>query len=98
MQFNHNDISDDFDPKNDISDNFWMIIEEANKDSNVLQNILSDKDKSYIYKFAGEFSEAALQLSDSSFIEYLGELSEYDIYDVGYWIVSQGKELYQNTD
>jgi hypothetical protein len=28
-------------------------------------------------------------------LEYLGELSEYATYDLGYWIVSQGRELYQ---
>jgi hypothetical protein len=95
MQFNPKNFSNDFDP-NDISDDFWLIIEKANKDRTILKNILLEKDRNSIYKFAGEFSEAALQIVDSPFIEYLGELSEYNTYDVGYWIVSQGRELYQN--
>lgn len=81
---------------NEISENFWQIVEKANKDKKKLELILLEADKNTIYKFAGEFIEASIQLTEGRFLQYLGELSEDSTEDVRNWIVSHGKELYQN--
>jgi hypothetical protein len=72
-----NDLND-FNP-NDISDEFWNIVKEASDDRKILKKLLLKKDRTSVYKFAGEFTEAATQLNDSPFLEYLGELSEDEI-------------------
>ncbi len=69
---------------------------KTSNDRENLKKILLEKDRNGIYKFAGEFTEAAIQLNDSPFLEYLGELSEDKTQDICHWIVCQGKDLYQN--
>ncbi len=94
-QTNSSSSYSSFDP-NDISDNFWEIIRKTDNSRNILEKILMEEDKDNIYKFAGEFTEAAIQLNDSPFLDYLEDLSEDETQDICYWIVSQGKDLYQN--
>jgi hypothetical protein len=81
----------------EIKDFFWSIIEQCNKDPYKLEEILLKKDRNTIYKFAGEFSDAAIELTCDRHIEYMQVASEDLIEDMCNWIVIQGKDYYENV-
>ena len=83
---------------NEIPDSFWKIIQQADKDKEKLREILKGLSKDELYKFAGNFTEAATQLNDLPFLNYVdpGE-SEDGVEDITQWVVSQGKDYYQKV-
>ena len=93
MSFHPNEIPD-FNP-NQISDFFWNIIERANKNPDNLEKILSESDKNTIYKFAGEFITAVIELTYDEFCENMDVSSEDSQENIREWIVSQGKDYYE---
>jgi Zn-dependent oligopeptidase len=82
---------------NMISNRFWEIIKECNKDRDKLEKILLEENKEDICKFAEEFDILSIALTDDEFLNHMQkELSEDNIEDICNWIVSQGKEFYTN--
>jgi hypothetical protein len=79
----------------EISDFFWEIIEQANNGHENLREILLKADKNTIYKFAGEFGTAAVELTDERYVDRMDVTSENSIKDICEWIVSQGKDYYE---
>jgi hypothetical protein len=86
-----------FDPS-ELPDSFWEIIQRADKNEDKLREILKGLSKDEIYKFAGNFAEAAVQLNDSPFLQYIGPgVSEDGVEDISHWVVSQGKDYYKKV-
>ncbi len=73
----------------------WQIIYEADKNPSKLFDILMQKSEEEICNFQGEFIQAAADLRDEPFTDYMQE-SEDGIEDISLWVVSQGKEYYLN--
>ncbi|MBC9909425.1 DUF4240 domain-containing protein [Chitinophaga varians] len=76
-----------------ISDWFWDIISYAKEDRDTLKEVLSGMDKDDILRFQEQFVDAAVELQDEPFTDYMEE-SEDGIEDVSHWIVSKGKAFY----
>jgi len=82
----------------DISPWFWGVVAKANKSRDKLQEMLHEMNREDIIRFQNEFQEAAIQLADEPFIEYMDEgISEDGVQDVAEWVVSQGKEFYSDV-
>jgi hypothetical protein len=78
-----------------ISQWFWQIIDSANFDRDKLKGVLKNFSAEEIARFHDEFEEAAVQLADAPFTDFMGgHLSEDSIKDVTECIVSQGKEYF----
>lgn len=76
-----------------ITDWFWDIISQANENREALRIILSNLDKDEIIQFQEQFVDAAVELQDEPFTDYMEE-SEDGIEDISHWIVSKGKAYY----
>ncbi|SKA37492.1 Protein of unknown function [Chitinophaga eiseniae] len=76
-----------------ISDWFWGIISHAKEDRNTLKETLSAMAKDDILRFQEQFVDAAAELQDEPFTDYMEE-SEDGIEDISHWIVSKGKAFY----
>lgn len=75
---------------------FWEVIAQAQKSPAKLHKLLLKRSEDEIYKFQGEFIQAAADLRDNPFIEFM-EQSEDGVEDISLWVVSQGKEYYLNV-
>lgn len=77
---------------NTFSDWFWDIIARADKNRDRLESILLPLSTDDLYRFALEFRHASnCACFDAGKYLYLTEDGEEDL---GYWIVSQGREFY----
>ncbi|MBC9932770.1 DUF4240 domain-containing protein [Chitinophaga qingshengii] len=76
-----------------ISDWFWDIISRAAENRNTLREILLAMDKADILRFQEQFVDAAVELQDEPFTDYMEE-SEDGIEDISHWVVSRGKTFY----
>lgn len=76
-----------------ISDWFWDIISYAKEDRGVLKGALSAMDKDDILRFQEQFVDAAVELQEEPFTDYMEE-SEDGVEDISHWIVSKGKAFY----
>lgn len=80
-----------------ISEWFWRIINQANLDRDKLRNLLQKMTEEEIIQFRETFEEAAAQLTDSPYSDYMGEdVSEDTMKDVAECIVSQGLSYYSD--
>ena len=77
-----------------FSDWFWRVIARAERDRNKLTTLMESMGREEITRFDHQFVEAARALTDSQFIEQMGDVSEDDVRDVADWVVSQGKDYY----
>jgi hypothetical protein len=73
---------------------FWRIIDQAQSNRNQLRDMLKTMSREDVIRFHHEFKDAAVQLTDSPFIDYMSDLSEDGIQDIAEWIVSQGRDYY----
>ncbi|MGX4585956.1 DUF4240 domain-containing protein [Paenibacillus chitinolyticus] len=76
-----------------VSDWFWDIIWKANQNTDKLREILRGMDQESIIKFQEQFLDAAVELQDEPFVNYMEE-SEDGIEDVSYLVVGRGKKYY----
>ncbi|RKH44584.1 DUF4240 domain-containing protein [Corallococcus sicarius] len=80
----------------DISDGFWSIIERAGQDRLKLRDILWDLSEEEVARFHKEFVLATSVLRGEPFDALLYEAGESEdgVMDVAYWVVAQGRALY----
>lgn len=80
------------------SDWFWGIVDLANADRDMLHRILQQQlTGQQIVRFHDEFEEAATELTDPQYTDYMGDdASEDTIKDLAECVVSQGKRFYQD--
>ncbi len=84
----------DFDPE-EIPDEFWDTIRRAAGSRDTLRDIMTQASQEEVLAFAEDFTEAATQLKDEPFLQYVGpNTSEDGMDDIANWVVSQGKEAY----
>jgi hypothetical protein len=77
----------------EIPEWFWDIIRRAGRSKDKLRELLMTMSKDEIYRFAGNFTEAATQLNDDPFLRFVNpDESEDGVMDIAHWVVSQGKE------
>ena len=82
----------------DISPWFWEIVEKCERDRNQLRSVLEDMSRDEIIRFDNEFQDAAVQLVDEPFFEFMDEgISEDSAKDVADFVVSQGKGSYASV-
>lgn len=74
---------------------FWSIITNANKDRDILYQLLSVMNMDELIEFQSSFVDFSAELQDEPYTNYM-EGSEDGIEDIANWIVSQGKEFYCN--
>lgn len=77
----------------DATNWFWNMIDQAKENREVLRIILSNLCKDEIILFQEQFVDAAAELQDEPFTDYMEE-SEDGIEDISHWIVSKGKAYY----
>jgi hypothetical protein len=81
-----------------ISEWFWDIIRRADKSKLKLRAILEGFTQAEIYKFQDEFLEARAELTDDTFVTYIDpDESEDGVTDIANWVVSQGKEYFEEV-
>ena len=84
----------------DISAEFWEIVQRADKDHAKLAEILTGLPDDQLYCFALEYLDAASLLQGSPYIDYYrpGQpKSEDGIEDMTYWVVRQGQAFYETV-
>ncbi len=59
-----------------------------------LIQLLTNASRDDLIRFCHEFHEAALQLTDAPYTNYMAGGSEDYIQDMAEWVVSQGKEFF----
>jgi len=97
MMADQDEISDEFDEFNEISDWFWDIIRRAEHNEEKLREILMGLDRGEVTRFIDEYDSAAVELMEPPYTNYLDALSRNSEDEVDYlarWVVSQGKEYY----
>src|SRR6185503_1345164 len=77
-----------------ITDWFWDIIEQANKDQATLKKILAKMSRQELKHFQEQFVDAAAEFQAPPFTDHIIKGSEDSVMDVAHWVVSQGKDLY----
>ena len=91
---NHSTDRGSFSP-DDISEWFWDIVEKSERNRDRLRSILQSMSRDEVIRFDNEFQEAAAQLVDDPFFEFLdANTSEDGAKDVADFVVSQGKNFY----
>jgi hypothetical protein len=81
---------------NQGSDWFWNIIAMCQKDRARLKEMLSTLSSEELQGFDDEFMQLAADLKDDPFLQYIApDESEDGIDDITRWVVSQGREYYQ---
>lgn len=81
----------------DIAGWFWDVIAQCARSRNRLQMILEGMSRDEIIRFDNAFQEAASQLLDEPFTDFMDEsISEDGAKDVADFVVSQGKAYYTN--
>ena len=86
-----------FDP-GELPDEFWDIIRRSAGNKDTLRDIMTQLSREQIFEFAQSFTEAATQLKDDPFLQYVApNTSEDDMDDIANWVVSQGKEAYRQV-
>ena len=74
---------------------FWEQISSSQSDRVKLKEVLSSFDKEDIISFQEFFVDLSSELQDTPFIGYMEE-SEDGVEDIAHWIVSKGKQFYEN--
>ena len=77
-----------------ISDWFWNILAQADRDPDKLLEILTEFDYHQLSRFEYEYRRAAGYLFEVRFLEHMEGTSEDDIEDLTRWIVGKGKDYY----
>ena len=75
-----------------ISDWFWIIVEEVRGGRDKLESILMQMTKEELLRFAFEFDNAALFFRDTEYVSQMGTVSEDTVEDISNWIVSRNKD------
>ena len=75
---------------------FWQIVKQTEKNRSKLLAILSGMEKEQIINFQEHFVDASLELQDQPYSD-LVEGAEDSLEDVAHWVVSQGKEFYEQV-
>jgi len=81
----------------DVSDQFWDVIQRANKDPDLFRSILDELSDDELYRFALEFMYTSDALQQEPYTDHIypgKDVSEDAIADMSYWVVSQGKGFY----
>lgn len=82
----------------DISQWFWGIVDESKQSPDQLRSLLQHMSRDEIIRFDNEFQEAAAQLVDEPFYEFMDEgISEDGAKDLADFVVSQGKAFYSHV-
>jgi hypothetical protein len=76
----------------EVPDEFWSVIEEAQQDPERLHDIMKRMNRGGIIRFFWNYEEAAAHL-----IPLFGDsgLSEDGIHELSNWIIAQGKDYYR---
>ena len=83
---------------NEISEWFWDIILRAARSKLKLRSILEGLTREEIYKFQDEFLDARTELTDETFVIHIDpDESENGTADIADWVVSQGKEYFEEV-
>jgi hypothetical protein len=79
----------------DISQWFWDVVERAGRSRDRLKAELQSMTREEVIRFDNEFQEAAVQLVDEPFLDFMeGDVSEDSAKDIADFVVSQGKKVY----
>ncbi|PQO43840.1 DUF4240 domain-containing protein [Blastopirellula marina] len=79
----------------DISQWFWDVVERADRSRDRLKAELQSMTREEVIRFDNEFQEAAVQLVDEPFLDFMeGNVSEDSAKDIADFVVSQGKKVY----
>jgi hypothetical protein len=78
----------------EIPDLFWQRLAEAGNDRDVLRRIMEQMGREELLDFYRVFYDAAVELTDSPFSDYTGDLSEDDAASIAEWVVSQGRDYF----
>jgi hypothetical protein len=82
----------------DISQWFWDLVRKSGQSRGQLLSLLESMSREEIIRFDNEFQEAATQLADDPFFEFMdADISEDGAKDVADFVVSQGKDFYSNV-
>jgi hypothetical protein len=73
---------------------FWDLIRQGNRSRPEMTRILSQLSKDDLIRFQAELQDAAADLNDEPFLDYLEDSTDDSIEDICYWVVSQGKDYY----
>jgi hypothetical protein len=84
------------DDPNNVSDWLWDLIGRTDANSEPLRDLLHTLPDDKVRRFALEFRFAASLLHHERFIRHVdqGNLSEDNIDDLGYWVVSHGEDYF----
>ena len=85
----------DIEGEGESSDWFWNIIQRAEKDQVKLKEILTTLSRDEVRRFQEEFVDASAELQGEPFTDYMIKGSEDSVEDVSHWVVSQGREYYE---
>jgi hypothetical protein len=75
---------------------FWQIIQYARSDREELRKALDNFSKEDLVDFQTFFVDLSAELQDEPFLDYMEE-SEDGAEDIAHWVVSKGKNFYEDV-